>query len=306
MIEFRSGKPDEWRDALQRHLLACAVVDREPFEGHALIGNLRGMRVAELRVDAAQLERRADQISPRDVDCVKLLFQLSGRSRVSQGPYAATLEPGTWTVFDPERPYHIETSRGTRVLLVLVPHAQCPGWLPAVHALVARALPPSGARNIALAALTAMLRNTAPLDAHSEASLHELIVALIDRALSLELAARGLEGFAERAIGLPQLHAYIHEHLGDPALTIARIAAAFGISRRSLYNLFQPSGVTPHAFILGARLERAHALLGEPAARSTAVARIAKLCGFADPAHFTRAFHARYGVAPTARRAAAV
>jgi AraC family transcriptional regulator, positive regulator of tynA and feaB len=60
--------------------------------------------------------------------------------------------------------------------------------------------------------------------------------------------------------------------------------------------------VTPHAFIRSAKLDRACALLHQPAGRKNSVAGIARQCGFADPAHFSRAFHARHGVAPTAWR----
>jgi len=83
----------------------------------------------------------------------------------------------------------------------------------------------------------------------------------------------------------------------------AYVAAAFGISRRSLYNLFSPGGMTPHAFIQQAKLARAGALLRESGWRDASIARIADHCGFADAAHFSRAFHAHYGAAPTAWRA---
>jgi AraC-like DNA-binding protein len=303
-VALRLRTRSEWHEAVHRHLLPLdrSAVEPQPFDCHAVVGRVGAMIVAELRSDASHMARRSVDLCEGEADYVKIVCQLNGRSRVQQGPNGATLDPGTWTVFDTSREYTVETSHGTRLLLILMPRSGCPGWVSPVQALGARALPGSGAANIVVAALTAMVQDAAPLDPNSECALHDLTIALIERALAVELKARGLEALVERATTLPQLQAYILEHLTDPRLSIVRVAAVFGISRRSLYNLFAPSGTTPHAFILRARLDRACALLNDPMARSTPVASIARKCGFADPAHFTRAFHARYGIAPTSWR----
>ena len=212
------------------------------------------------------------------------------------------LDAGAWTVCDPARVYTLELERNAHVLLLLMARAQCPGWLPALPVLAARALPAGGPVQIARAALAAMLREVAGLDADSEATLHDAVVALVGQALTLALAEQGLT--AERVLQLRQVQAYIQHHLAQRALTVERVAAAFGVSRRSLYNLFVPSGVTPHAFIRNAKLDRACQLLNRPGARGASVAQIGHQCGFADPAHFSRAFHARHGLAPKAWREA--
>lgn len=301
-LVFRSR--DALHAGLRRHLLPldCSVADPQSFQCHAVVASLGGNTVAELRVDAARLVRRTVDIDDADGDLVQIVWQLAGRSRVRQGPHQATLDAGTWAVCDPGREYAIEFDRGARVLTLLMPRAQCPGWLPALGLLAARALPSRGPAHIAMAVLAAMLRDEALLDAQSDATLHDSIVALVERALAIELAARGLEAQAARTIQLAQVQAYIIDHLADPGLNVGRVASVFGVSRRSLYNLFEPSGATPHAHIQGAKLDRACDLLNQPAARRQAVAGIARQCGFADPAHFSRAFHARHGVAPTAWR----
>ena len=85
-------------------------------------------------------------------------------------------------------------------------------------------------------------------------------------------------------------------------MTVGKLATVFGVSRRSLYNVFTSSELTPRAFIQNARLHRARKLLGQSNGHRMAVADVARQCGFADPAHFSRAFHERHGVAPTAWR----
>ena len=140
-----------------------------------------------------------------------------------------------------------------------------------------------------------MLREAEPLDADSDAALHESVIALVGRALALEMQARGLEGRKDRATELLRVVAYITEHLHDPRLNVATLARVFGVSRRNIYNIFLPSRVTPHAWIQNARLDRACTLLGESATASVPVAAIARQCGFSDPAHFSRAFRAGTG-----------
>ena len=304
-LELVFKSRDDWHIGLRRYLLRldCSVADPYSFQCNAVVASLRGNTVAEWRVDASRIVRRAVDIDAQDSHLVKILWQRAGRSRIQQGPNRAILEPGAWTICDPAREYAIELDKGARFLLILVPRAQCPGWLSSLNALAARALPAGGPAHIAMAALEAMLRDVVPLDQESERTLHELVVALVERALAIELGQRGLEAQPERSIPLPHVQAYIVAHLADTTLNVGRVAAVFGMSRRSLYNLFAPSEVTPHAFIQGTRLDRACALLSHPNWRNASVAGVARQCGFADPAHFSRAFHARHGMAPTAWRA---
>lgn len=53
--------------------------------------------------------------------------------------------------------------------------------------------------------------------------------------------------------------------------------------------------MSPHAYIIALRLARARALMLESDER---ISQIAVACGFADQAHFSRAFHRKMGCAP--------
>lgn len=82
------------------------------------------------------------------------------------------------------------------------------------------------------------------------------------------------------------------------------LAGIAGMSRFHLLRAFRrEAGLTPHAYLIDARVRRARALLR----RGGGLADVAAQCGFADQAHFTRAFKARMGVTPGAfRRMAAM
>ena len=295
---------DDWHAGLRQHLLplGCSVANASSFEGSAIVGRLNGNTVAELRADESRIVRRAADISAGRGDHVKIIWQLAGRARIEQGPHRSMLDAGHWTICDPRREYAIDLDAGAHFLLILMPRAQCPGWVPAVDLLSARALPSGGPAHVASAALAAMLRDMALIDARSQATLHDTVVLLMERALAMALQSHGLAAGPERSHQLPRVQTYILQHLSDRALTVDKLAGVFGVSRRSLYNIFVPSELTPHAFIQNARLERARTLLRQSNGHKTPVAQVARQCGFADPAHFTRAFHARHGLAPTAWR----
>lgn len=293
---------DDWQAGLRQHLLPlqCLPVEAQGFRGSALFARLGGNPLAELRCDASRLTHR-DTADGRGGP-LQVLWQLSGRCHFEQGPQRATLEAGHWTVCDAGRAYAADFSHGARCLTMLVPRLQCGGWANGVDVLAALPLSAGGPAQVAKTLLLSLLHEGAPLDARSERALHDALVALVEQALQLELLGRGRSPRPRQPVDVARVQAYVLEHLADPALTVERLAAVFGVSRRSLYNVFAPVGVTPHGFIQQAKLDRASALLRDPDWRREPIQRIAEQCGFADPAHFCRAFHSRHGVAPTAWR----
>ena len=189
--------------------------------------------------------------------------------------------------------------KGTRVLLFLAPQELRDALLSALNALAALAMPSCGPAQIACVALAAMLREAAELDDASARTLRDAVVALLDHALETDMRARGVSMHFGQPVNVGQLRAYVLEPIAERTLSVNKLASDFGISRRSLYNLFTATGETPHVFILHSKLERSARLLMDPALRRASIAWVARDCGFSDPAHFSRAFHAHFGKTPT-------
>jgi AraC family transcriptional regulator len=93
---------------------------------------------------------------------------------------------------------------------------------------------------------------------------------------------------------------YIQSHLeGDLSLLSLATVAEVGID--GFVRLFkQSTGFSPHQYVLRRRIDRAQALLGDPALSLT---EIAFRSGFSDQSHFTRMFHRFTGVPPRTYRA---
>jgi AraC family transcriptional regulator len=84
------------------------------------------------------------------------------------------------------------------------------------------------------------------------------------------------------------------------ALTLRDLAQAAGVSRYHFLRTFEYlTGITPHQYVLRARLrEAAINLMAEPGN----VIDIALDCGFGDISNFNRAFRAEFGVSPSEYR----
>ena len=93
---------------------------------------------------------------------------------------------------------------------------------------------------------------------------------------------------------------YIQDHL-DQDLTLAQLGTVVCMSPFHFARLFQRStGVSPHQFVVRARIDRALVLL---AAREPSIAEIARAVGFRTPSHFATVFHRMTGTTPRAYRA---
>ena len=89
--------------------------------------------------------------------------------------------------------------------------------------------------------------------------------------------------------------AFLTQHLaGD--VSLADAARECGLSRSHFSKAFkQTTGQTPHAWLVGQRIDAAQRLLRDPA---LSIAQVAVACGFADQSHLTRVFSARTGTSP--------
>ncbi|AGA91827.1 DNA-binding domain-containing protein, AraC-type [Thioflavicoccus mobilis 8321] len=87
---------------------------------------------------------------------------------------------------------------------------------------------------------------------------------------------------------------YLADHLAE-AVTLADLEQATGTGRYRLLRAFARAyGLPPHAWLVQARLERAHALI----ARGIGICEAAAVTGFADQPHLTRLFKRAYGYTP--------
>ncbi|MDQ0938622.1 AraC-like DNA-binding protein [Streptomyces sp. V1I1] len=109
----------------------------------------------------------------------------------------------------------------------------------------------------------------------------DLIWAVIARGLDAE---GSLSPSARQRVLLVRIHAFIQQRLGDVSLSPDMIAAAHGISTRSLHRLFRDQGVTVTEWIRARRLDRCRRDLADPLLQTRPVHAIAARWGFTNAA----------------------
>jgi len=100
---------------------------------------------------------------------------------------------------------------------------------------------------------------------------------------------------------LEQIRAYIHKHLADPDLSVARMAQLQGVTPRQVQKLFQTEGTTFSKYLLDCRLAAArNAILQSGEERP--ISTIAYEVGFGDLSYFNRTFRRHFGQSPSQLR----
>jgi AraC family transcriptional regulator len=94
---------------------------------------------------------------------------------------------------------------------------------------------------------------------------------------------------------LQQVTDYIQSHL-EQDLSLNELSTIAQMSPHYFSQLFkQSTGVTPHQFVIRARVERAKELL---ISRKWSIAEVAKMVGFVDQSHLHRHCKRLLGVTP--------
>lgn len=126
-------------------------------------------------------------------------------------------------------------------------------------------------------------------------SIIDLIVVTLGIAGRLALP---LPSSPDHAVKL-KAEALIAARVEDPKLTVAALGRLLGVSRATLYRLFVADGGV-RTRIRKVRLNGARLALEEPGAR---IGEVAERFSLGEPAYFSRAFRAQFGVTPSAYRA---
>ena len=131
----------------------------------------------------------------------------------------------------------------------------------------------------------------------------ELSVRLAARAVQLagDLSARSNNAPPSALARVTRAVRTIERHL-DNGLTLETLARESGLSPYHFLRTFERlTGLTPHQYILRARLREAASLLAHTGHRAR-ILDIALDSGFGDVSNFNRAFRAEFGASPRAYR----
>lgn len=238
-------------------------------------------------------------------DWVSVMVQLEGVVRLKRGRTETRLVAGDICVVPPVGGIVVERPQRFHQVLLDVPRPlldeACPGWLGRVLGRVEAQR--DGARCLS-DLLRLLLAHEATLDSAGREHLALSMLGLLERTLAdarppAPPAAPSARNQGGRSADFQRRRVQRHvlEHLRDPELSVASIAAALNLSPRYVHKLFESEGTSLMRWV---QAERLHACRRELAERGTrTIGDVAFDWGFNHPSHFSRAYRRLFGVAPS-------
>jgi len=276
--------------------------ENEPssFPAEACTWHLGRLLIGQTRF-AAQRYRRDPGLPGSDLFLVRLHLE-GGFTGMAGGRWVAA-QAGDIDVLDLAQPLDL-LGQASTVIVLGVPRPLMEAALPEAARLHGAVLPGSRALAVLLAD---HLRSVV-------ARLPELTVAEADGVAAATLAmlraclgpvAQQLITSGGKSSGgdvqLAALKQFIEANLRSRELSPEEIRAQFGMSRASLYRMFQPSGGVRN-YVRDRRLVGAFLTLADPAHQRRPIGEVAFEWGFASDAHFGREFRRAFGCTPRQAR----
>lgn len=290
-----------WGDAITKAFgpfgISCS--DPEHFRGRLKVERRGDIRFVDLAYSGQVFSRRPGDVSRLNDGYFSLLSPVAGRLRLMQGEAEHVLEPGRHYVVNHAVPYETRPEAGYRATALAFPPSALGSRLARLQPFYAL---PDAATSPRMALLSAFLdQYAAGRQGWSEAEFPLLTNQLLDLvAMTLGEAGSGVPQAesAVRAARRAEALRFVRANLSCRDLTPRKVAEGCGISLAYLNEIFRVSPLGVEETIVAERLERARRMLRAPEHAGEQIATLCYRVGFADPAHFTRAFRRRFGVSP--------
>lgn len=288
-----------WNDAVSRTLVPMTVAPRGdgPFEGRIATHRLGYLQVSTMEADAERVSRTPALIARSPDALVAVGLQVSGTATFVQDGRRADVAEGDLVVYDTTRPYSFDYPQRFATHVFQLPRRTLGVSDSDIRQVTGNAIGTGDGFGAMLLPFLATLASSSagyPPDVANRlaGNVVDLFATLI-----AERAHPGTDAGARNHL-LLRVRDHVNRNLGDPDLSPESIARTHRISVRYLHRLFEGEGTTVGRFIRERRLEECGRELARRGRVAPTVSAVAQRWGFVNPAHFSRAFRAAYGVSP--------
>jgi AraC family transcriptional regulator, positive regulator of tynA and feaB len=290
----------EWR-AFLHSFCGCSSegIKSDAFNGwvRALAGS--GLVAADIGGNAPRIVRTQQDVRLDGLEHYSMIFQVAGRSVMTQKDRVVRLAAGDVVIADAGRPATCFLDDNSAQWLVL--------HLPRQSLVSHLGFEPeggSGRGGTVARLLFDVVRDAlkgdgppfSPADSYMQLAVYDLVGALFASSDPWPVSRHTDKLFAH-------IRRLIEDRFSEPDLGPSEVAAEAGVSLRYLQKLFTERGSTFSQFIYSLRLDHAARLLHRRAAVGTRqpLSEIVYACGFRDYTHFSRRFRDQFGYPPGRR-----
>ncbi len=272
---------------------------RQDFTAQLSLGNLGPIQFARISTNRTHIMRTRRHIVPSAPRLYSFLLQARGNGVLEHCGHEARLNEGDFALCDSTAPHSFTVDDASMVIMLRVDAATMKRHLPTPEQFCGMHL----RRDIGLTgAMSAMVEQlNTNLESGFNSIYNERLAANVLDMLSMSYAI-GFETEPEVSAVLRGRHAevvrYVEDHLRDPQLSPAMVAAGLRISPRYLRTIFASTGEKVSTYIIRRRLEECAKQIRDPSWAGHTLTEIAFAWGFNSAAHFTRTFHEHFGMAP--------
>ena len=277
----------------------------EKFESYSISSHqLANLSIYLSESDPFVVRRRSQDIEDDSAFDFLVLVQLEGNAEIEQEDISFMVEPDTLVIIPGGLPYDLSfLQTGSRLLLRIplqVFHERILGRQ--IRDFGVHVYSGAGLVQITIDLLKSLVKQTRKLEEMEQYTVSEATLELLAAVLRSDTGFDHSKQGSTQVARMSRILSYLEENYADCEMSPAKVASANAVSTRHLHNLFQHSGTTVTKWIWERRLKAARNDILNPVMIDKSITEIAYSKGFNDSAHFSRAFKARFGMAPSKLR----
>lgn len=289
-----------WRDAICDVYVNVDVkaADPENYQGYVREAHFGDLAITDIFLSEQEIRRDRRHIAKLDKECYYVQLLHSGRLSVEQQGVTHVSNAACGALFTATEQYTLHCHGDVRSFYLEIPRDDFARRFPKHHIPVSAAIDSTqGLGRIATDFCASLAAESDRLTGDKRAWLGSQLMDILALAMQTEDGDVPSTESSVRQARLRSIQRWIEDHLGEPNLTLERIAHANNISLRYLHLLFRQCEMSASDWLWSRRLQRSYDHLARGDERS--ITSIAFDNGFSSSAHFSTMFRRKYGLRPS-------
>lgn len=295
----RAERYAAWQSAICDFYVHVDVhaTDPDDYRGFIREAHFGDVVLSDILLSEQSIRRNTQHISRLDKECYYLQLVQSGNLNVIQGGETHSSNAARGAIFSATEQYELQCVGETRAYYLEIPRDDFAQRFPKEQVPVSATIHTTqGLGRIAMEFCSMLATEGAKLQDDTRAHLGGQLMDML--AFTLQSSGDDMpasEGSVQQA-RLRSVQHWIEAHIGDPELSLEKVAGANGMSLRYLHTIFKQCEMSASEWIWNRRLQLCYDQIARRDGRS--ITSIAFDHGFNSSAHFSTMFRRKYGASP--------